>query len=314
MDHRRSLIISFPAFRIILLASLAFAGCNRPEQVAPKDKISVVATTNIVAEFVQLVGGEKIELATLIPPDADPHTFEPRPQDIAAISESQIVFVNGLGLEESLAPILDANALGKLVEVSATIEGLKLGQPDPEHPEDDHSGWDPHTWMDPINVIAWVDVIDQSLSEFDPANRDYYHQNAAAAKVTLQDLDKWIVDQVSQIPPERRLLVSDHAVFGYFAQRYNFIVVGMVIHSFSTNASISAQDLSVLQQKILEEGALAVFVSHASNPKIAEQLANDLGIKVVQIYSGSLGQPGGEADTYEKYMHYNVTQIVNALK
>ena len=168
--------------------------------------------------------------------------------------------------------------------------------------------------MDPINVIQWVDTIDQSLSKFDPTHADYYHSNASAAKTPLNELDKWIQVQVSQIPQDRRKLVSDHAFFGYFAKRYGFEQTGMVTKSFSTNASPSALELTELQGEIQKAAVPAIFINNTSNPKIAEQIAKDLGIQIVQIYAGSLSQSGGDADTYQKYMRYDVARIVEALK
>jgi manganese/iron transport system substrate-binding protein len=299
---------------LFIVVSLLFSACTQPELTTDQAKIKVVASTTIVAEFVAQVGGDYVELITLIPADADPHTFEPRPQDIAAISKAQIVFINGFGLEESLIRVLTPNLHGKLVEVSADVPKLELVDIEAGHTDNIHSGWDPHTWMDPNNVIQWIETIDRALSELDPAHSDYFHANAVASKASLVELDKWIQDQVSVIPADHRKLVSDHAFFGYFAKRYDFEQAGMVNKSFSTSASPSAQDISQLQEEIQKAGIPAIFVSNTANPKIAEQLAEDLGIKIVPIYSGSLSQPNGEADTYQKYMQFDVTQIVNALK
>ncbi len=310
-------IISFRQVRqfiYILLICMLLSSCSQSSVKTDLGRIKVVASTSIVGEFVHKIGGDHIDLTILIPPDSDPHTFEPRPQDIAAISEAQIVFINGLGLEEALVPVIDANIQGKLVEVSQDINKLQLQNNDPDHLEETHDSWDPHTWMDPMNIVQWTNTIEATLIEFDAENTEAYRSSTALAQNDLEVLDKWIQDQVTQIPMDRRKLVSDHQIFGYFARRYDFELTGLVISSFSTNASPSAQEIAQLQNEIKGSSVPAIFVSHTANPKIAEQIANDLGVKIVQIFAGSLSQPGGDADTYDKYMRFNVAQIVEALK
>ncbi len=308
-------------FPLILLASLLLAACGAPaaSSSTSSSKLKVVASTTIVGDVVAQVGGDLIELTVLFPPGADPHTFEPRPQDLAALSEAQVVVINGLDLEEALEPALEANVKGTIVHASEGIEVLAFEGKEHEGEEHQgeehhHEGGDPHTWTDPNNVIVWVQNIAAALAEADPANAKAYQANAEAYVAALTELDGWIRTQLAQIPAERRKLVTDHRAFGYFVDEYGLEQVGALVGSFSTNAAPSAQELAALEDKIKEQGVPAVFVGKTVNPALAEQVAQDTGVKLVHVYTGSLSQPGGEADSYLAFMRYNVNAIVEALK
>ncbi len=275
--------------------------------------LRVVATTTIVADVVRQVGGEHIALTVLVPTGVDPHSFEPRPQDLAAIANAQIIFANGAGLETFLQPVLEsAGGKARLVEVSRGISLLPL--PGEHSAELTAQEGDPHTWTDPNNVLIWVENIASALSEADPAHAVDYRANAGAYAAQLRDLDAWIREQVAQIPPERRKLVTDHAVFGYFAHRYGFEQVGAVIPAFSTDAAPSARELATLEDAIRAHGVPAIFVGASVNPALAEQIASDTGVRLVRVYTGSLSEPDGEAGSYLDFMRYNVSAIVEALK
>lgn len=305
-------------FPLILLASLLLAACSGAP-AASSSKLKVVASTTIVGDVVAQVGGDLIELTVLFPPGADPHTFEPRPQDMAALSDAQVVVINGLDLEEALEPALEANVKGTIVHASEGIEVLAFKDEEHEGEEHEgekhhHEGGDPHTWTDPNNVIIWTHNIAAALSKADPVNAKAYQANADAYVAALKELDGWIRAQVEQIPAERRKLVTDHRAFGYFVDEYGLEQVGALIGSFSTSAAPSAQELAALEDKIRQQSVPAVFVGKTVNPALAEQMAQDTGVKLVYVYTGSLSEPGGEADTYIKFMRYNVNAIVEALK
>lgn len=302
---------------LLALGSLLVAACaSAPSQT--DGKLKLVASTTIVADVVRQVAGEGAELVVLIPTGTDPHTFEPRPQDIAALSEAQVVFINGLELEEALKPALEANVSGLLVAVSNGIEVLSFSGEGDHAGEaeagDGHATGDPHTWMDPNNVIIWVQNIAAALAQADPQNGDVYRRNAGAYTAELQALDGWIREQVAQIPEGQRKLISDHATFGYFAAEYGFEQVGLVIPGFSTNAAPSAQELASLETAIREQGAKAIFAGTTVNPTLSQQVAADTGVQVVFVYTGSLSEPGGEAGSYLNFMRYNVTAVANALR
>ncbi len=311
-DSLKRIYLTFPI--LLFLTLYACTPANRHGS-PPDGRLQVVATTSIVGDVVGNIGGEAIELVVLFPPGGDPHTFEPRPQDIAALSDAQVVFTSGLGLEEALEGLLEANLNGILVEVSDGIDVIPLQDKD-EHegalPE--HGAGDPHTWMDPNNVIVWAQNIAGALAEADPANREVYQTNAENYIAELRELDVWIRQQVEQVPPEQRKLVSDHAVLGYFARQYGFEQVGLVVPALSSSAAPSAQELAELVDAIHAQDVQAILVGTTVNPALSEQVANDTGAELVFIYTGSLSQPDGEAGSYIQLMRYNVQAIVDSLK
>ena len=280
-------------------------------------KLQVVATTSIVADVVANVGGDRIDLSRLMPLGTDPHTFEPIPQDVAAVSDAHVVFVHGAGLEAFLDDLLESAGDGApAVPVTHDVELLEFGEAD-EHEEEhehDHAGADPHTWFDPNNVIVWVDNIEQALSTLDPNGTEIYEQNAVAYRSELEALDGWIRDRVAQVPPERRRLVTDHTAFTYFCAAYGFEQIGAVVPAYSTLAEPSAQELAALQEAIDQYDVPAIFVGNTVSPDLAQQVAEDTGTQLVFLYTGSLSEAGGEADDYVSFMRYNVTAIVEALR
>ncbi len=309
-------------FHVLLLLILVVAGCGQSRTVAT-GKLRVVATTTIVGDVVQQVGGEAIELTLLLPYAADPHNFSPSPQDIAKVADADLVFANGLGMEGFLEDLLES--AGEGVNIVYVSDGLELPQHADEHAEEhegethaedehDHGGVDPHTWTDPNYVIHWVDQIETALIQNAPDHAEAFQTNAATYRQQLQELDAWITTQVAQIPAANRRLVCDHAMFAYFAERYGFEQVGTVVPGYSTAAQPSAQALAELEDAIRAFEVRAIFVGKTVNPNLAERVAQDTGIQLVYLYTGSLTAPGGDAGAYLDYMRYNVTKIVEALR
>ncbi len=316
---------------IIFLATSSLAGCSSvPTTAQPNSSakpLRVLATTTIVGDVVKNVGGDVIELSVLLPVGADPHSFQPSPQDVAKVANADIIFANGAGLEEFLTPLLEsAGATKKMVSVSEGIELLQSAETqfghDAETPTTsnetpgahDHSAGDPHLWFDPNNVIVWTQNIQRALSEKDPAHAALFQQNGENYIKQLKELDSWIRQEVNQIPVDNRKLVTDHLVFTYFAKEYGFIQEGAVIPGYSSLAEPSAQDIAALEDAIKKYHIKAIFVGKTVNPSLAERVAEDTGIKIVRLYTGSLSKAGGEADTYLKFMRYDVSAIVQALK
>lgn len=310
---------------ILLIGFLGlFAGCTTGSPQVQSDpsnsRLKVVATTNIVADVVQQIGGDHLELSTLLPAGSDPHSYQPTPQDITRVADADLVFMNGLGLEEFMQALIE-NAGGEahLLTVSDGIEPL-TGSEETGHEgegtnqQDQHEGQDPHVWTDPNNILVWVDNIAAALSEKDPENAGIYEANAEAYQQQLRELDEWIRAQVAQIPEANRKLVSDHTVFAYFARRYGLEQAGAVIPSYSTLAEPSAQELAALEDSIRSQGIRAIFVGESVNPSLSAQVAEDTGVPLVFVLTGSLTGPEGNAPTYLDFIRYNVTAITSALK
>jgi manganese/iron transport system substrate-binding protein len=179
----------------------------------------------------------------------------------------------------------------------------------------EHPLGDPHFWLDPTRTMHYVETIRDGLTQVDPSGKEIYTQNASAFLSRLKDLDAWIIDQVKMIPPERRLLVTNHESLGYFADRYGFTITGTIIPSISTSASPSAQQLARLIDRIKASHAPAIFLETGTNPQLADQVARETGVKVITgLYTHSISPPGGNAPDYITMMKWDAQQIVNALK
>lgn len=277
-----------------------------PVELAEGERLRVVATTNIVGDVVARIGGDRIDLTVLMAPGMDPHTYEPLPASVAAVSDAHVVFVNGLGLEEFLDELIE-NAGGDrpVVPLSAGVLALQSQA---------HAGEaDPHVWFDVYNVMIWVDNIEAALVALDPANGEAYMTNTEAYRAELEALDKWIIEQVATVPETNRKLVTNHPTFGYFARQYGFEQVGAV-YPVSPSAQPSAQDIALLEEAIRRYGVPAVFAESTVNPALAKQVARDTGVTLVPLYTDSLGLPGSGVESYVELMHYDVKAIVEALK
>jgi ABC-type Zn uptake system ZnuABC Zn-binding protein ZnuA len=290
-----------------LLTALVVSACGQPASDSPAAGPIVLASTTFLTDIAQNVAGDRAQVESLLPFGADPHAYQAAPADVARIAESNVLIINGLEYEHFLEPLLE-NAGGERTVIEATA-GL--------HPRVDAAsehGVDPHLWLDPNLVITYVENIRDGLSEADPAGADDYEANASAYIAQLEELDAWIVEQVVVIPPARRLLVTNHEAMGYFAERYGFEIVDTILPSFSSEAGASAQEIAAAVDAIRASGAPAIFLGEVENPDLANQIAAETGVKVVDdLYLESLTD-GPPAATYIDMMKHNVARIVEALK
>lgn len=288
--------------------------------LAAGEKLQVVASTNLVADVIAKVGGAHIVLHTLMGPGLDPHSYTSTPQDMRTLEAAQVVFINGLHLEETLAERF-RTLPAPIVTVNVGVTLRELAPEEHEEHEEaagaeehHHEGADPHTWQSVTNVKQWVENVRTALQQLDPPNAEAYKAAAEAYLAQLDALDAEIREKVATIPVKNRKLVTDHETFGYFAADYGFTIVGALIPALSTAAEPSAQALAALQDQLVKEGAKAIFVGTTVNPRLADQIAQDLGIQVVSLYSDSLSATDGPAATYLDFMRYNVNAIVAALQ
>ncbi|HCR71527.1 MAG TPA: adhesin [Anaerolineae bacterium] len=300
-----------------ILSLLILTSCGSAPQ-ADSNSLTVLASTSFLADIAQNVAGNRVQVDSLLPVGADPHAYQPVPSDIAKLSESDLLILNGLEYEHFIESLLE-NAGGERIVVEVT-EGLTPHEDD-EHADEaesgeghEHEAGDPHMWLDPNLVITYVENIRDGLIQVDPDGKEIYEQNAQVYINQLQELDAWIVEQVNQIPAERKLLVTNHEALNYFAERYGFEVVGTVLPSASTNAQSSAQQMAQLIDDINAIDVPAIFLSDVENATLAEQIASETDVKIVNnLYLESLtvGEPAG---TYLDMMRHNVNLIVDALK
>ena len=294
---------------LITLLTLSITACSHTTATPTAKQLQVVATTSILADVVSRVGGDLIAVTTLVPADANEHAYQPSPRDIATVSEADLVFMVGLGLEGFMSTIIE-NASGQ-ADVVTVSDGILTIEFSGE--ADDHHEGDPHVWLDPANVIIWVENITAALIDHDPANSAAYTANSQAYIEELHALDSWIAAETARIPANQRQIVTDHMLLGYFANKYNFNVVGAVIPSYSSQAEPSAKELAALEDAIRQFNVRVILVGNTINPKLAERLAEDTQTKLVFFYTGSLSQSDGPASTYLDYMRFNVNAIVSAL-
>jgi len=287
-----------------------------PASIAPGARLRVLATTTLVGDAVRRVGGDLIDLTVLLPAGSDPHAFVASPQDLVALESAQVVFINGLGLEESLLPALGKVEQGPVVSVNERVPLLATDTHAADGAEDldAHGPSDPHTWQDVRNVALWATTISEALARLDPANADAYEQAAAAYRAELATLHAEVAATIATIPPARRLLVTDHDDLAWFAAAYAMEVVGAVTPSFSSMAGISAQEMAALQDQIAAQGVPAIFVGATVNPRLSNQIAQDTGARVVPLYTDSLSAADGPAATYVQMMRSNAQAIADALR
>jgi ABC-type Zn uptake system ZnuABC Zn-binding protein ZnuA len=301
-----SSLLATTALLLPLAVSLAAFPGLAPDFALAANPLSVVTSNTVLADLVANVGGDKVQVRSLAPAGTDPHTFQPTPDSIKTLSQARVVFFNGSGLEEwwgkTIRSVKKTDV--PVIELSEGLATIRMpGQ---------NGGYDPHVWLDPNLVKAYVEKIRDALSRTDGANAGFYADRAKAYQVKLDELDAWIRAEVEKIPTARRKIVTFHDAFQYFAKRYGLAIKGFVV--VSPGKEPSAKALAGLVRRIKEEQIPAVFAEADFSPKMLEVLAKDTGVKVVtNLYDGSLSS-GPPADTYINMLRHNVTQTVNALK
>jgi ABC-type Zn uptake system ZnuABC Zn-binding protein ZnuA len=292
----------------ILLSFVLFISACQSSRSSEVGNGNPLAIESFLADIAQNVAGDRMTVDTLIPPGLDPHSFEATPQDVVKISNCPILIINGAGLEEWLAPILSNVQKDKLIITASSGLSNRTSNGGSEE-------LDPHFWLDPINVIRYVENIRDGFIQADPGGTETYQQNAQEYIAKLQELDKWIKEQVAAIHSSDRKLITNHESLGYFANRYGFEVIGAIIPSTTTGSSPSAEELARLVDLIYATGAKAIFVEAGSNLQLASQLSNETGIKVVpDLYSHSMLSSDGSSSSYIEMMKHNVTLIVETLR
>jgi ABC-type Zn uptake system ZnuABC Zn-binding protein ZnuA len=308
--------------RLGILSLLALTSCGSAPQ-ADSNGLTVLASTSFLADIAQNVAGDRVQVESLLPIGADPHAYQPTPSDVTKIAESDLLILNGLEYEHFIESLLE-NAGGERIVVEATT-GLTPHETEEhegeEHADEaepgeghEHEAGDPHMWLEPNLVITYVENIRDGFIQVDPDGKAIYEQNAEAYVNELKELNAWIVEQVNQIPADKRLLVTNHESLTYFAERYGFEVIDSILPSFSSEASASAQEIASAIDAIKNSGAPAIFLGEIENADLANQIASETGVKVVDnLYFESL-TAGEPAETYIGMMKHNVIQIVEGLK
>lgn len=319
MSGKSKRVFFLGGFLVVLLLS-ACGKISEGDLSSPEGKTKVVVTTTFIGDVVKNIAGDKVDIFGLLTAGQNPHSYQPAPMDMVAVSEADLIFANGFGLEDFLEDLLaGSDTKADLIVVSDGITALRMDgyAEDDDHGERDAMGavmgQDPHVWFDPKNVLIWADNITRVLAAQDPENEAFYQTNLDNYRAQLLELDVWIREQVDKIPEDQRYLVTDHSTLGYFAEEYKLEQIGAVIPALTTEAETSGMELAELIDTIREYQTKAIFIGVDFDPNLAQRVADETGVKLVPLYFGSLsdGEPAG---TYLTFMRYNVIAIVGALQ
>ncbi len=287
-----------------LALAVALSGPVSDEaQAPPDDDVHVVVTTTILGNVVSNVTGDAFDPQVLLKPGQNPHAVSLNPNMLREMANADVVLAQGLGFETFLNDAVDASGEAiNLVRVSDGIPTRRLGD-----------AVDQHAWFNPANVAIWTANVREVLVDLDPTNAEQYAINAMRYQGKLAELDAFIEARVGELDPEERKIVADHRAWGYFAERYGFEFLGAVIPNLSDNAEPSARDVAKTIEVIRAENVPAIFVGNTARPDVAEQVAEETGVAIVRLFTGSLSGPDGPAPTYLAHMRFNVNAIVDAL-
>lgn len=333
----------FRTLRIATCTSLLVLGGLTGASAA---ELKAVASFSIIADLAKNVGGDRVEISTLVGPDGDAHVYEPRPADAASLEGANVVLVNGLQFEGFMSRLIETSGTkATIVEVSKGIEPLKNEEEGHEHHHDGeekeeaghnhdqekaehaegghdhddgheghhhHGEFDPHAWQSIHNAEIYVKNIADAFCEADKAGCATYTANAEAYLKQLADLESEVKATIEAIPADKRTIITSHDAFGYFEHEYGLKFLAP--EGVSTEAEASAADVAKLVDQVKEDKASAIFVENITNPRLVEQIATETGLKVGgTLYSDALSGPDGPASTYIDMFKYNVETMKAAI-
>jgi ABC-type Zn uptake system ZnuABC Zn-binding protein ZnuA len=312
---------------VLLTLPLLFAACGGEDEPAASggaaavERPLVVASTPVVADIVRQVAGDAAEVKQVLSANADPHDYEPRPDDVKAVAGAKVVVESGNDLDhwmEELVEQTGENPAELVIAPDHTPQKVKPAEgghaEEEEHAgeEEAHAGeWDPHWWHDPRNVEAAIAAIRDELAKAAPDNADAYRTNADAYLKKVQTLDAGIETCMNQVPAQERKLVTSHDAFGYFTERYGITTIGATTPSNSASAQPSAGELAELADVIRREKVKAIFPESAVNPELAQTIARQTGAKADYVlYGDTLGPEGSPGATYLQMEQANADAMV----
>lgn len=295
---------------------LAAAACLMAAPGRAAERLAVVATFSILADFVQRVGGDRIALTTLVGPGADAHVYSPSPADARSLSGARLVFVNGLGFEGWVSRLIRSSGTKAAVVTAASlVRPLKAQSDGHGHGHShghDHGAHDPHAWQDVGNARLYVKAILAAFVAADPEGRAVYEANARAYDAELEKLDTEVREAIGRIPADRRKIITAHDAFQYFERAYGVDFISP--RGVSTAAEPSPQAVARLIRQIRESRTPAVFLENITDPRLMKRIADETGARIGgTLHSDALTPPGGAAPTYVELMRHNVRQLVGAL-
>jgi len=271
--------------------------------------LQVSSLNPILTDFIQQVGGEKVQVVQVMKPGEDVHAFQPKPRDVAKMQESRLIFAMGKSIETYLDGLAQTLQPGQqLIEVGRTIPSMKVDA-DPIYtccPNHSKGAIDPHWWHNVKNAERAVKIICEALSDADPENKKYYKANATSARKQYRNLHNWVKSETGKIPRKQRILVTAHAAFGYFCKEYGFEAA--YVQGLSRESEISAKLFATTIKELQDKQIRAVFPETLANPKLLSQIAAETNSQIgLPLYADAISK------SYKHMIEHNVTAIVSAL-
>ncbi|HIY66977.1 MAG TPA: metal ABC transporter substrate-binding protein [Candidatus Agrococcus pullicola] len=313
---RRTLLSALGIAGAIALTATACSSAGDGENGG--DGLNVVATTTQMGDIARTIAGDDANVTQLLQPGASAHGFDPTPASLQTLARADAVVMNGAGLEDWLAPVLESSGFdGVMIDASAGIELSGDHEDHEDHGEDDHDHEaDPHLWTDPANVIVMAETIGDQLAQLDEGNAATIGENTDDYVEQLEALQQWMGDAFAQVPVEDRLLVTSHDSFHYLAEAYDIAVVGSLLPSFDDNAEVSAAAIDRLVADIRDTGARAIFSESQLPADLANTIAEEADVEVYSgeesLYTDSLGAEGSPGETYIGSQIHNTRLMVEA--
>ncbi len=303
--------VSLRVFTVVLALFIGGGGTA----AGAEKKLNVVATFSILGDLTKNVGGDRIEVTTLVGPNGDVHVYEPTPADAKAVGNADVVLVNGLGLEGWVDRLIKTSGYqGPVVVASQGVKPREMAAEELEQgAKHGPLMTDPHAWQDVGNGRLYVQNIAKGLETVDPASASVYRANAEAYTAKLSELDQWVRKEFSGIPQPKRRMITTHDAFGYFGAAYGITIISPV--GFSTESEASAGDIANLIKQIRREKITTVFLENVTDPRLMEQIAKESGVTLGgTLYSDALSKPDGPAATYLEMFKNNVSLIAAAMR
>jgi zinc/manganese transport system substrate-binding protein len=302
--------------RKVVLIAASLLALVLPQAAGAQEKVKVLASFSILGDLVREVGGDRVEVSTLVGANTDMHGFQPTPAHAKAVAGAQLVVINGLGLEGWADRLVkSANYKGARLVASKGVKALTAETEGHGHNhKHKHSDrYDPHAWQEVANVKIYVANIRDALTGVDPAGKDAYAKNASAYLQKLEALEGEIKQLFAGLSAKERRAITSHDAFHYFGDAYG--IEFLAVQAAGGETQPSARDVARLIQQIRKESVKAVFVENISNPRIIEQIAKETGAKIGgTLYSDALSEANGPAPTYIDMIRHNAKTIAAALR
>jgi len=304
---------------LAIFLAAGFASCSSDdgngEKQSQTETITIVATTGMITDITEIVGGDRVTVSGLMGPGVDPHLYKASAGDVSLLSGADMIFYNGLHLEGKMSEIFEQMKKRGITTVAVT-DGIN--REILETPPAFEGNYDPHVWFDVTMWMSAVETVRDSLIEKDPAGADYYRSNAESYLKQLSELNDYVKKRAGEVPEDKRVLITAHDAFNYFGRAYGFTVKGL--QGISTQSEAGTQDVQSLAAFIVEKNIPAIFVESSVPPKYIEAVQAAVKAKGFdvslggELFSDAMGNPGTPEGSYIGMVRHNIDTIVNALK